>query len=159
MQTRKYVPIVAALVLVFTLLLGLSLVPQQPAAAAPAAAPTPVSVTRPGADGFITFAPFSTQVITADASSPCFDVGAYSVVDVLFNIDQTIVAAAANTVTLTTKWGIDSTTLASGVNLVASNAADAVDMQQAQVFGRYFCVLADVTNSNAVTITAQAIAK
>jgi hypothetical protein len=32
-------------------------------------------------------------------------------------------------------------------------------MQQVQLFGRYFCLLADVSNSNTVTVTAKAIAK
>jgi hypothetical protein len=82
-------------------------------------------------------------------------VGGRSVVDVLYVIDQ----ADVNTVTLTSKWSIDGTTTVSGVNLVASNSADASDMTQLQVFGRYFCILADVANTNAVTITAQAIAK
>lgn len=129
------------------------------ATAAPAAAPTPVSVARPAGDGYITVAPFSAQVLTEDTTSTCYDVAKFSVVDVLYSIDQTIVADTANTTTLTTKWGIDSTTTVAGVNIVASNAADATDMAQVQVFGRYFCVLANVSNSQNVTVTVQAIAK
>lgn len=156
MQTKRITQtVVVTLVLVAATLVGIGVAQQTPVAAAPLAAPTPVSVTRPAGEGFITFDPFSTQVITADTTSTCFDIGKYAVIDALYKIDQTDV----NTVTLTTKWGIDSTTLASGVNLVASNAADATDMQQVQAFGRYFCVLADVANSNQVTITVQAIAK
>lgn len=123
--------------------------------AAPAAIPTPVSVTRPAGDGYVTFNPFSTAAIATDTTSTCFDVGGRSVVDVLYVIDQ----GEVNTVTLTSKWSIDGVTTVSGVNLVASNAADASDMTQLQVFGRYFCILADVSNTNAVTITAQAMAK
>lgn len=129
------------------------------ATAAPMAIPTPVSVTRPAGDGYITVAPFSAQVLTEDTTSTCYDVAKFSVVDVLYSIDQTIVADTANTTTLTTKWGIDSTTTVAGVNIVASNAADATDMAQVQVFGRYFCVLANVSNSQNVTVTVQAIAK
>lgn len=149
-----YGAVTVALVLAVAFL-GMLGMTAAPATAAPAAAPTPVSVTRPASDTYITFNPFSAQTVAADATSTCFDVAQYSVIDALYSIDQ----GTTNTVTLTSKWSIDGTTTASGVNLVASNAADATDMTQLQVFGRYFCVLADVANTNTVTITVQAIAK
>lgn len=154
MRMRNVSLIIAAVLVVFALALT-ALAGVAPAAAAPQAAPTPVSVTRPAADNYVTVAPWSATAITADTTSTCYDVAKYSVIDVLYSIDQTDV----NTTTLTSKWSIDGTTLVSGVNIVASNAADATDMAQLQVFGRYFCVLADVANSNAVTLTVQAIAK
>lgn len=154
MRMRNVSLIIAAVLMVFALALT-ALAGVAPAAAAPQAVPTPVSVTLPAADNYVTVAPWSATAITADTTSTCYDVARYSVVDVLYSIDQTDV----NTVTLTSKWSIDGTTLVSGVNIVASNAADATDMAQLQVFGRYFCVLADVANSNAVTLTLQAIAK
>lgn len=155
MRFRKtFMALVVVLVLV-SLLAVAFVQAAQAAQPAPAAGPTPVSVTRPAADGVITFNPFSARAVAADTTSTCFDVGDHAVIDALYQIDQ----ADVNTVTLTTKWSIDGTLAASGVNLVASNAADATDMQQVQVFGRYFCVLADVTNTNPVTITVQAIAK
>ena len=126
------------------------------AVAAPALIPTPVSVTRPATSGNLqSFNPFTAVAVTGDTTSNCIDVGSKSVIDVLYVIDQ----GAVNTVTLTSKWSIDGVTTVSGVNVVASNAADASDMTQLQVFGRYFCLLADVSNSNAVTVTAQAVAK
>lgn len=126
--------------------------------AAPAAAPTPVSVTRPGGDGsFIVFDLFNAAPLTADTTSTCVDIGKYNVADVVYVFDQG--AGVPNTTTLTTKFSVDGGTLVSGVNVVASNAADATDMQQVQLFGRYFCLLADVSNSNTVTVTAKAIAK
>ena len=148
-----------ALVL-FAMLLTM-LTPGGPVTAAPAAVPTPVSVTRPGTyeGGFISFSPFSATAITADTTSTCYDVGKFSVVDVLYQIDQTVADSVVNTTTLTSKWSVDGTITASGVNLVASNVADATDMTQLQVFGRYFCILADVSNTNPITITAQVIAK
>lgn len=155
MFTRKLWPMALMFIALVAVLASVSLLPQAPAAAAPAAIPTPVSVTRPSGDGVITFNPFSAEAVTADTTSTCFDVGDYSIVDVLYVIDQ----GTTNTLTLTSKWSIDGTTTASGVNLVASNAADATDMTQLQVFGRYFCVLADVANTNPVTVTVQAIAK
>lgn len=147
--------IVGGGVLVLALLFGVMLAPQGDVQAAPQAVPTPVSVTRPAQDGYITFNPFSASVVDEDTTSTCYDVGRYAVIDALYVIDQTSV----NTVTLTAKWSIDGTTLVDGINLVASNAADASDMTQLGVFGRYFCVLANVSNTNDVTITVQAIAK
>ncbi len=157
MTSKRMLPALL-LALVVVTLLGLALLPMAPAQAAqpgPVAGPTPVSVTRPAGEGFVTFSPFSAQALTEDTTSTCFDVGRYAVVDALYQIDQ----GTTNTVTLTTVWSVDGSLTASGVNLVASNAADATDMQQVQVFGRYFCVLANVTNTNPVTITVQAIAK
>lgn len=157
MSSKAWAPVLVALIMAVAIFGGLALVPQaESVQAAPAAIPTPVSVTRPAGDGYVTFNPFAgTSSIAADTTSTCFDVGGRSIVDVLYVIDQTDV----NTLTLTSKWSIDGTTTVSGVNLVASNAADASDMVQLQVFGRYFCILADVANTNAVTVTAQAIAK
>ena len=71
------------------------------------------------------------------------DVGRYTIADVQYTIDQ----GTTNTTTLTTKWSVDGGTLVSGVNVVASNAADATDMQQVQLFGRYFCLFARCGNS------------
>lgn len=76
-----------------------------------------------------------------------------------YTIDQTLKDSIMNTTTLTTKWSVDGGTLVSGVNVVASNVADATDMQQVQTFGRYFCLLADVSNTNPVTVTAKAFSK
>jgi hypothetical protein len=152
--------LVVVVVLFAAMFAGMA-VSSTPAAAAPAAIPTPVSVTRPGSEiAPITFNPFAGDAsITADTTSTCYDVGKFAVVDVLYVIDQTIANSVVNTTTLTSKWSIDGTITASGVNVVASNAADATDIAQLQVFGRYFCILADVSNTNPVTVTAQVIAK
>jgi hypothetical protein len=157
---RRFATIASSLtlaVLLVALLLASLPGASAPATAAPAAIPTPASVTRPSANGnFITFSPFAgTASIAEDTYSSCYDVGKYSTIDVLYVIDQ----GTTNTTTLTSYWSIDGTTKAAGVNVVASNAADATDMAQLQVFGRYFCLLANVTNTEAITITAQAIAK
>ncbi len=159
MKSKNYalIAVVVALALVVLALTAIS--GGGSVAAAPAAAPTPVSVTRPAGDGFASVGPFTAQMIAEDTTSSCYDVAKYSVIDVLYSIDQTVLSSGANTTTLTTKWSIDGVTTVSGVNLVASNAADATDMQQVQVFGRYFCVLADVSNAQNVTVTVQAIAK
>ena len=152
---RTIVLTIAAALLLFALALT-TLSGGGAATAAPAAAPTPVSVTRPGGDGsFITFDLFNSTVITADTNSTCVDVGRFAIADVQYTIDQ----GTTNTTTLTTRFSVDGGTLVSGVNVVASNAADATDMQQVQLFGRYFCLLADVSNTSSVTVTAKFLAK
>jgi hypothetical protein len=150
--------LVVALVLFAAILSGLSIA-GSPATAAPAAAPTPVSVTRPGSGDFAVVTLFNAVPMTADTTSSCFDIGKFSLADVQYTIDQTLKDSIMNTTTLTTKWSVDGGTLVSGVNVVASNVADATDMQQVATFGRYFCLLADVSNANPVTVTARAIAK
>lgn len=159
MASKKYtmaVMTMAAALVFFALVLTTIAGGGGAAVAAPALIPTPVSVTRPATSGNLqSFNPFTAVAVTGDTTSNCIDVGSKSVIDVLYVIDQ----GAVNTVTLTSKWSIDGVTTVSGVNVVASNAADASDMTQLQVFGRYFCLLADVSNSNAVTVTAQAVAK
>ncbi len=156
---RTMVLVVMAVTALFAVALSVLSGGGGPAAAAPMAGPTPVSVTRPAGDGFASVGPFTAQVLTEDTTSSCYDVAKYAVVDVLYSIDQTVLASGANTTTLTSQWSIDGVTTVSGVNIVASNAADATDMQQLQVFGRYFCVLANVSNAQNVTVTVQAIAK
>lgn len=153
MRAKVMMGVMAALLL-FALLFTM-LLPQAPVSGAPLGAPTPVSITRPANGTFKVFDLFSTRPITQDTTSTCFDVGAYSLADVQYTIDQ----GTTNTTTLTTKWSVDGGTLVSGVNVVASNAADATDMQQVQTFGRYMCLLADVSTSDTITITAKAIAK
>jgi len=153
---RAKVMLTGMVALLLCALLFTALLPQAPVSGAPLAAPTPISITRPGNGGaFKVFDLFATRPITQDTTSTCFDVGAFALADVQYTIDQ----GTTNTTTLTTKWSVDGGTLVSGVNVVASNAADATDMQQVQTFGRYFCLLADVANTETITITAKAIAK
>lgn len=153
-QSRVFVAVVTAAILIIALASAV-MQPAQDVQAAPLPVPTPVSVTRPAGDGYVTFNPFSAAVLDEDTTSACYDVGGYSVVDVLYVIDQ----GTTNTVTLTSKWSIDGETAINGVNIVANNAADASDMAQLQVFGRYLCVLANLTNTNDLTVTVQAMAK
>lgn len=145
--------------LLFTAGLGLGLLisaagPQQ-ATAAPVMAPTPVAVTRPALTGYDIRAPLSARAITTHTTSSCYDVARAATVDAVYVIDQ----ATTNTVTLYSMWSIDGTTLVTGTALASSIAADTTDMTQVQVFGRWFCVRAMVTNTNTLTVTVQTIAK
>lgn len=145
---------IGALVLVAAVVFGAVF---QPAVgtvqAAPAAGPTPVTVTRP-AGGIQVFEIWNDTPITADTTK-CVDIGAASVIDAQYSIDQTDV----NTVTVTSQWSINADLITDGINLVTDNAADASDMVQLQAFGRYICPKADVTNSSTVTVTLYIAAK
>lgn len=156
MNKRVLFSIIGAVLCVAMVFASIGVGTSPAALSAPLAAPTPVSVTRPANNqAFITWTPFSATVLTAD-STVCQEIAKYSVADILYSIDQ----GTTNTTTLTAKWGVaDTTTLATGISIVAANVADATDMQQMALFGRYFCILADVTNTEPLTLTVQAIAK
>jgi hypothetical protein len=122
--------------------------------AAPQAGPTPVSVTRPAGGDVQVFEIWNAEPLTADTTE-CVDIGAASVIDAQYQIDQ----GTTNTVTLTSQWSINGSLVTDGVDFVATNAADASDMVQVQAFGRYICPKADVTNSNPLTVTLYLVAK
>lgn len=152
---KQVMIVVGAGVLVLALVFGVFFQPQATVQAAPQAAPTPVSVTRPAGDGVQVIEVWDAEVIAADTTATCVDIGTASVLDAQYQIDQTDV----NTVTLTTQWSINGELITDGVDVVASNAADASEMVQVQAFGRYICPKADVSNTNAVTVTLYLVAK
>lgn len=138
-------------------LLVLSVGMPQAGTAAPMAAPTPASVTRPGsgeAPEFPVF--FNSLSITADTRSSCFEVPEYSTVDLQYAIDQ----SSNNTMTVKLQFTNDLVTFVDGVAIVTDNAADATGMQQYQLFGRHTCVYADViTSTFPVTLTVIGVVK
>lgn len=152
---KQVMIVVVAGVLVLALVFGVLFQPQATVQAAPQAAPTPVSVTRPAGDGVQVIEVWDAEVIAADTTATCVDIGTASVIDAQYQIDQTDV----NTVTLTTQWSINGELITDGVDVVASNAADASEMVQVQAFGRYICPKADVANTNDVTVTLYLVAK
>ena len=155
---RAYATAAAAVVLVASLLAAFAMVPAGSTQAAPSFAPTPVAaVQRSPAPEFPTF--FNAKVLTADTRSSCFEVPDYSVIDLQYNIDQTLVETTANTTTLTIQFSNDLVTYVDGLNAVADNAADASGLVQMQLFGRHTCVYANVTNTNPVTVTVNGVVK
>lgn len=143
-----------ALVVALVCLVGLSVsMGAGPALAAPQAIPTPVSVTPGnGAPQVATFwraAPLTASGAGTEA------IIAGEKVDLQWVIDQT----AVNTVTLKLQFSNDSTNWVDGATFVTNNAADAGDMQQYAVFGRYLRAYATVTNSNPVTVTVIGVVK
>ena len=124
----------------------------------PLAAPTPVSVTGNTGRGQAAVL-WQAKVITEDTATGAMDILNYSKADIQWLVDQTVVAGAANTTTVKLQFSNNGTNWIDGINAVATNSADAGDMQQFAVFGRYVRLYADVTNSNPVTWTLAVAAK
>ena len=158
MKMKTYAPWIASLVLLASLFALVVMTPVQAANPGPLEAPTPVAaVQRSAAPEFPTF--WSARVLTASERSACFEVPDYAVVDLHTIVDQTIVAAAANTTTIKLQFSNDNSNFVDGVTVVNANAADAGDLQQFQLFGRWACVYATVSNSNPVTVTVLGVVK
>jgi hypothetical protein len=124
-----------------------------PSAAAPEAAPTPVSADYAGGATNVVF--WEAEAITADGGSDAKQLVNYESLDLSYTVDQ----GTVNTTTLKIQFSNDGTNWADGINIVAANAADATGMVQLNNFGRYTRVYADVANSNTVTWTVLAVAK
>lgn len=155
---RAYVVTAAAVLLVASLLAAVALAPSGSTQAAPSFAPTPVAaVQRSPAPEFPTF--FNAKVLTEDTRSSCFEVPDYAVVDLQYIVDQTLVALAPNTTTLTLQWSNDNSNYVNGLAVATNNITDTNDLQQFQLFGRHACVYADVTNTNPVTVTVLGVVK
>lgn len=155
MNSRTFVFVVTALAIA---LFGFAALTSTfaPVDAAPAAAPTPVSVTRP-ASGQSQLSVFPETAVTTDGIIGCMQSNNHSVADIQFTIDQT----AVNTTTLklqhTNNTPGSSATYINGANVVANNAADASDMVQLQMFGAWTCIYADVTNTDTVNVAVSAL--
>ncbi len=154
-QTRNAI---AGVAIVAVVLLALLLVPLGTAKATipqPLAIPTPVTApahsTALNAPEFPLF--FNAKPLAADTRSSCFEVPEYSIIDLQWLIDQTLVGTAANTTTLKLQYSNDDVNYVDGASFVSANAADAGDMQQYNLFGRYTCIYADVSNTQTVTVT------
>lgn len=141
-------------------LLVLSFGMPQSSTAAPAAAPTPVSVTLPRGP-VPEFPVFFNGLgpITEDTRSSCFEVPEYSIVDLQYLIDQTLAGGAVNTTTLKLQFSNDLTTFVDGIAIATSNVTDTSNLQSYAIFGRYTCVYADVSNTNPITLTINGVVK
>lgn len=154
MKTKISVGVVAAVALLMILSVAFSALPGAPVAAAPMAAPTPVSVSSgSGETDFATFA--SIEAITADKRSGCVDVARFKQADVQYLVDVT----TANTTTVTMQFTNDKVTYNDGLAVASAITADGSAMQQFPVFGRYMCMYVNVTNSNPITWTITAVLK
>jgi hypothetical protein len=128
--------------------------PPSTVTAAPPAMPTPDSASRQGKtprDAIF----FSARALAADTRSDCIESAGYDLMDIQYTVDQ----STTNTITLKIQMSNDLVTYIDGLSAVSANAADASDMKQFQLFGRWTCINADVANANVITITARALFK
>lgn len=155
MKTKRniYPWIVAFLALA---LVAGSLFTMQPNAVqgAPAAIPTPITqYARESAPKVINFWA-SPTALTADTRS-CVNIDGYNTIDLHYIVDQ----GTVNTTTLTLQFSNITNDYVNGLAVATANAADTADLKQYQLFGRNVCLHANLTNSNAFTITAVGLAK
>jgi hypothetical protein len=152
-MNRSILPLAIATLVLFAMLAVFANTPAQ-VSGAPVAAPTPITADASGAaPQVVEF--FNNRAITADTTSPCIDLSAYTKADFYYNIDH----GTVNTTTLTLRFGNSSSALVDGINLKASSAADEASLNQFQLFGRDTCVLANVSNTNTITITVNALVR
>lgn len=124
---------------------------------AQAAVITPIAQT--GRDGSRVAQYFVSQAITTD-TRVCFDLADYEIMDLQYQV----VVSDSNPTTLTLQQtNIDPASgpfnAASAIATVAATPAAANVMAQLPLFGRWNCVLADVTNTNPITFTVIGVAK
>ena len=126
--------------------------------AEPLAAPTPISVDRAPSTALVALVYDGS--ITADTRLGCVQSANYNKADVMYTIDQ----GTVNTTTLKLQFtndtpGATGAAYVDGLSIVASNAADATDLQQFQLFGAWTCVYADVTNTNPLGVKVTVLLK
>lgn len=153
-NTTKVFAVVLAASVMFALVVASFGASPQGATAAPMPAPTPVSSVDRANDGQY-FSFFSAESMAADTTSDCFELGRYNLADVYYEVDVT----DAQTVTLYFKFGNTESGLVNSVAFASSVATDTANMQQAQLFGRYACIYADVETTATVDVTVNAWAK
>lgn len=152
-RSRMLATAVTALALLTVLLVGLQA--NVPAAAAPMAAPTPVTVTMGGkAASLVVF--WERKVMTQAGPSAAQNVADHDKMDLQWVIDQ---GSTPNTATVKLQFSNDGINWIDGPTAVTNNNADANDMQQYAVFGRYARVSPTLGNTQPVTLTAIGVAK
>lgn len=152
--------LIAALI-VALILIG-AVAARGPLYAAPDLAPTAVAnIHASAATGVAVAQSFfsGTSSITADTNGPIISLPSYSLLDIQYNIDQTVLASGANTTTLTLQYSNDGANWTNGPALATANVIDASVLNQYANFGRYTRVNADVSNTHPITITVLAVAK
>lgn len=121
----------------------------------PVALVTPVSATSRGtAANVLTL--LDTTTLTAAANGPAVNVQNFEIADVQYVIDQ---GTVANTTTVKLQFSNDNVNWVDGNNIVAANVADAGDMQQFALFGRYARVAVSAGNSQPFSVKVIGLGK
>lgn len=119
-----------------------------------ASAPTPQTFNPPARDSEA-FTFFSAKSITSDTRE-CLDMRNFSAADISYVIDE----GTTNTITLKLQFSNDNVHFYdSAQTVVAAATTDSDGFQRYLLFGRFVCIYADVSNTNAVVITAIAQGK
>lgn len=142
-----------AILLLAALLAPMYNMPQ--ASAAPQALVTPVSVTHSGVRGDVVTL-FNGDVLTTTGGGTRQAILDHAKVDLQWVIDQ---GSTPNTATLKLQFSNDGTNWVDGSTFVTSNSADAGDMQQYPVYGRYMRAYATLGNNEDVTLTVIGVVK
>lgn len=158
MKNRR-LPIMALLVTALLMFGILVAMPADNISAAPAAAPTPISVTYSATPGKVLEFLRVPVSYTADFNTSPLTVMDFEAVDLQYVIDQTAVASVVNTTTLKLQFSNDGTNWVDGATIVSANTADANTLSQLAVFGRLARVNVDVSNTNPITISVIAVGK
>lgn len=153
---RKNFAILLTIVAILAVVLLAPLQYGIPATAAPAAAPTPVAgmIERSASSpGYIIYTdPIS---ITADTRYCPAQTWQYDVLVLEYAINQ----GTVNTATITFQHSNRQQRYADGLDVVTANAADTAGMQEFPSWGRFTCLFVDVTNSNPLSITLNAVGR
>ena len=156
---NRRLPIMALLVTALLMIGILVAMPADNISAAPAPAITPASVTYSATPGKVLDFLRVPVSYTADFNTSSLTVMDFEAMDLQYVIDQTPINSNPNTTTLKLQFSNDNTNWVDGSTLVSANSADAGDLAQYAVFGRYARINVDVTNSNPITISVIAVGK
>jgi len=148
---------VATVLLFSAFLLSMFLYPAvRPVEAGPLAAITPVSFSGSGGENLKYV--FFNGNITAD-TRVCVDLSNYNKVDLQYAIDQ----GTVNTTTVKWQWSNEGTATTNNfedqVTLATANVADAHGGVEVHAVGIWNCVFADVSNTNALGLKIEGVAK
>lgn len=154
MNSKAFVGMMAAAVILTLALFGM-MANTPSVQAGPMAAPTPVASINNSIRPASEIVWLSEVVFAASGGSAAQLVSNWSYADVQYVIDQTDV----NTVTLKLQFSNDGVNWTDGATIVADNAADAAVLAQYALFGKWARVYADVTNTNPITVSVNAILK
>lgn len=152
MLTKKLLtPAILSLAVILLAIVALAYIPTDQVEAAPPAVPTPITVTY-SADNTGTIVKFWADgtVITQDGASTAFQLGQSEALDIQYALDQ---GTSVNTTTFTLQFSNDNSNWTNGVDIVASNAADATNLLQFNNFGAYTRVWANVATTDPLTLT------
>lgn len=149
-------PIIAVLAGVVLFLAILATMGGNGAHAAPSLIPTPVSVSSRGTALAKDVMFFNSVTLTTAVPSNAQGIAEHEIIDLQWLIDQ---AALTNTLSISLQFSNDGVNWVDGARAVTSNVADAGDMQQFAVFGKFVRAYTSLDNTNPVTITLIGVAK